>query len=314
MELSLIYNTLLGIKGIGPNAVLKKIPATSLQNVDNLESLYELYRTYLMPKSKDIISIEDLKKLYRFAERIHNFNMDNDIKEITYYDSLYPENFREMGKGAHPITPPILIYAKGNFKALSQMGIAIIGTREPSPYGYTIGKHYANRVVEKGCTVISGLAEGCDSAGHTGCLESNGITIAILPTPISRDKIYPKNNTALANNILENNGCLLSEYHEFSTVSRYNFVNRDRLQCGLADGTIVVETGEKGGTMHAVNGTRKLGKPLGCFSYTEDHYSQFAHSRGNKLLLSQGARKLNSIEDINKFIEDCRVTDQMTLM
>ena len=314
MESSLIYNTLLGIKGVGPNTILKKISSSCLKDIDGLSSLYDVYRENLAARLKNVISMDELGKLFETAQRIHEFNIKYGISEITYYDRIYPENFKSMQRGRSGITPPVIFYAKGNIESLARMGIAIIGTREVSRYGYEVGKHYAKRVVDQGCTVISGLAEGCDSSGHIGCLESKGITIAILPTPINKDKVYPKTNTKLANDILENNGCLISEYHEFSPVNRYNFVNRDRLQCGLADGTIVVETGEKGGTMHAVNGTIKLGKPLGCFSYTEEHYQQYEHSRGNKLLLSKGARKLNSVEEINKFIDDCRVTDQMTLM
>lgn len=118
-------------------------------------------------------------------------------------------------------------------------------------------------------------------------------------------------NKKLFHNILENNGCVISEYKLGHTTNRNNFVMRDRLQAALAIGTIVIETGETGGTLHAVNTTLGLKRPLAFLKYSEEHYAEYEHARGNKLFLDNGkALAIGNAEDIENFLNKCLNLDE----
>lgn len=220
------------------------------------------------------------------------------ISMITKYDLEYPQNLAGI-----PAPAPYFFF-KGDVSALQKRGIAVIGTREPSDYGKRIAQRLGEFVAEKGFSVISGLAEGCDKAAHTGCLEKQGITIAIVATPL--DRVYPSSNAQLLEQILSAGGCVVSEYPVGTNIGRYAFVERDRLQCGLAEGIIVAETGRRSGTFNAVNGAVKLRKPIGCFSYEMSHYEENIQSQGNLFLIREKtAAALRDLDSMEAFIEKC---------
>jgi len=168
---------------------------------------------------------------------------------------------------------PVILFAKGNTKILNiDKNIAIIGTREPTDFGQKCGEAISKQFVESNFVVTSGLAKGCDEAAHRGCVNALGKTIAILGHGLHM--IYPAANKDLAEQIIETGGCLLSEY-EFGVNPRPNFfIERDRLQSGMALGLFVIETGIKGGTMHAVNSCIAEKKPLACLNHPEKYLSQ----------------------------------------
>ena len=192
-------------------------------------------------------------------------------------------------------------------------GIAVIGTRDAPPLGEKIGKRFGSVIAAHGLSVISELAHGCDTAAHIGCLDAQGVTIAIMPTPLNQ--VYPKENADLAKRIIRENGCLLSEYPVGSKMQPHNLVDRDRLQCGLARGVIVVEAGLKGGTYHAVNGARKLKKAVGCFVYPDAHYKEYEQSLGNLKMIEDGiALPLHNADSVKSFICQCKTDRELTEM
>ena len=105
--------------------------------------------------------------------------------------------------------------------------LAIIGSRDASDYAKSISKKIGNVANENNVVVVSGLAKGCDEYAHKGSL-NNGGTIAILPSGLKN--IYPSTNKALAKDIIDNGGCLVTEYFYEVAATKYNFVARDRLQ------------------------------------------------------------------------------------
>ena len=108
--------------------------------------------------------------------------------------------------------------------------------------------------------VVSGLAAGIDTAAHEGTLNAKGKTIAVLAHGLHT--IYPGENKKLAERILENNGTLISEYSWGKNSTKGSFIARDRIQSGLSTGVLVIETKEKGGTMHTVQYCNKQGRVL----------------------------------------------------
>ncbi len=222
----------------------------------------------------------------------------NNIKIISFYDNDFPKSLKNIPNA------PIILNFKGDYKQLNNIdGVAIIGTKEPTEEGIKSGEHYGKYFGEKGYNVVSGLAKGCDSAAHRGCLKSSGITTAIVAHGLHT--VYPKENFDLAEDILGHGGILLSEYFIGTGALANYFVERDRLQAGLSIATIVIQTGETGGTMHAVNATLDSNKILAAVQYQYDIISDKVS--GNKMLIDQrGAFPLtsnNAPELFEKIIE-----------
>lgn len=301
MSTFLTLHVLQNVKGVGPKTICK-ISRQRIESVKTSQQIYKLVSELASSNARiSTPTIEEIEKRLESGKRIAELHDKLSIKTINYYDDDYPAILKEIS------SPPITLFARGNVASLKMPGLAVIGTRNVSPYAQKVGQRIGEFVAEQGLTVISGLAIGCDTAGHTGCLNAGGITVAFVATPL--DQTYPKENTNLAEEIVEKNGCIVSEYPVGTPSNPYFFIQRDRLQCGLANGVIVVETGVKGGTWHAVNGCLKLGKPLGCFTFKEEHYTRYPHSRGNKLLIQKyRAVELYDSNSLNAFIESaCNV-------
>ena len=212
----------------------------------------------------------------------------------TYLDEDYPERFRHMNDS------PAVLYYKGDLKKINSVpAVAIVGTREPLAYGKKAAYKMGEIFGRDGYCVVSGLAVGCDTEGHRGCLDSDGYTVAILGN--SLDEIYPKSNTELGEEILEKGGCLLSEYPPHTKMFKNMLVERDRLQSALSDGVIVIETGNPGGSLHAVGRALEYGRPVACVAHSEK-YNNEAKIQGNIMLVREKkAMELGSNEDIERF-------------
>ena len=296
MSIFLTLHVLQNAKGIGPKTICK-IGRERLESIEASQQIHELISELASTNARiKTPSIDEIGDLVESGKRIAEIHNKLSIKTVCYYDDDYPDSLKVIP------SPPVILFARGNVASLKQPGLAVIGTRNISPFAQKVGQRIGEIVAGRGLTVISGLAIGCDTAGHVGCLNAGGVTIAFVATPL--DQTYPKENTLLAEEIVEKNGCIVSEYPVGTPGNPYFFIQRDRLQCGLANGVIVVETGLKGGTWHAVNGCLKLGKPLGCFAYKPEHYDQFPNSHGNRFLIqSQKAMALYDRDTISRFID-----------
>jgi DNA processing protein len=264
-----------------------------------LSDLTDLYDAVLELKGKNprlpIPNLNDLKIAYDTA-RITMDNCDRlNVKAISCNDIIYPSKLKRLDDY------PIIFYLKGSLESITNThSVAIIGTREPSDFGFRAGKKIAGIFAENDFTIVSGLAVGCDTSGHLGAVEKNKPTVAVLASGV--DIIYPKENKGLSERIVETGGALLSEYEPGTKTFPQQFVQRDRIQSGLADGLIVVETGIKGGTMHAVGAARKINMPLGCITGHPSHLEGFEKIKGNKMLIDDGASPLGNADQINSFM------------
>lgn len=249
------------------------------------------------------IDIDSLKEASSKARNIISRSWEAGIGIVSYYDNDFPEQLEnivdEEGKPANPL----VIYYKGNLSAIPRYGIALIGTREPTPEGIRAGEYFGEKFAEKGLNIISGLALGCDASGHRGALKANGFTTAFLAHGL--DTVYPSENEKLANEIVEKGGLLISEYPIGTPPMANFFVTRDRLQSGMADATLVIQTGTTGGTMHAVTSTIKAQKLLYAVTYRGD-VNQADKVQGNAMLInSRKAIPLTS-GDIDAVLEQIK--------
>lgn len=294
------------IKGIGLKTI-NQLPDGDVLSLKNEEDIFNYINSNTIFKNSVDKSYDEVKKAYSIAQAIKEECIKEKIEIITKYDvDKYPERFKQLANY------PSFFYAKGNIKILKKSGIAIIGTRHPSNKGKAWGTKLSEVIASKGYTIISGLAVGCDTCAHIGCLMVNGETVAIMPTHLN--KIYPSQNKSLFNDILDKNGCVISEYELGHKTNKNDFVLRDRLQAALAIGTIVIETGETGGTLHAVNTTLGLKRPLAFLKFGEDHYAAYENARGNKMFIeNKKAIPIANSMDIDSFLNQCLTLDDKTV-
>ena len=303
-----IVITLQQLEGIGNKTILSKIGSIVCSSISTLDDLLSFWGN-LKGKKFDDISNDDIKEANRIAKRIISRAVDENVGIITYYDEEYPEILRQCTDEKGKIDVPLILYYRGNLKALQIPGIAVIGTREPTPNGVKAGEYFSGEFAKQGFNIVSGLAVGCDTTGHIGALKVNGITTAFLANGLDWESIYPKENLELAKRIVANNGLLLSEYPIGQSCGRYGLVARDRLQAGLSKATLVVQTGVTGGTMHAVNATIASKKPLFAVEYRNDVDISHEKVQGNIMLIREkGAIPLRS-NGIDSAVAIIRGTD-----
>lgn len=235
------------------------------------------------------------------AEEILNKCEDGGITAIALGDPLYPRRLKELQIGSQYSLCgfcPIL-FCKGSTAGLNAANtVAVVGTRTPTERGGEMARLIGRALAEKDVAVVSGLALGCDTEGHLGCLEAGGIGIAVLAHGL--DQIYPKANTELAERLINGGGCLVSEYRPGIHPDRRKFAYRDRIQSGLSDAILVVETPEKDGTMQTADFAKRQGKALACVVYPAT-LMRLPQPAGNDLLLKKGAHKVTNPEQSVQF-------------
>lgn len=261
---------LLNLKGIGRRAALRII-SSPLELGSTRAHIAELARA---AKVSDL----DVAGAWSKAEDNLDRSTDSGIKAFSFHDEGYPERLRRMPD------PPAILYVKGDASGLyADHSIAVIGTREPTLFGEKVARRSAATATEQGFVVVSGLAHGCDTLGHEGCLDHNGVGVAVMAHGL--EKVYPAANRSLASRLLEAGGCLVSEYPLGMTPMRTAFAERDRIQSGLSDAVLVIETDVKGGTMHTVRFSREQKRALACI----DHPESWRHepkTQGNQMLIA----------------------------
>lgn len=233
------------------------------------------------------------------ADRLLEKSEKLGIGAISYIDPDFPQQLLTTINEEGKPDVPLILYYKGDLSITKKKGIAIIGTREPTKEGIHAGEFFGEKIAEAGYNVVSGLAIGCDTAGHRGALKAEGgKTTAFLAHGL--DTVYPPENEKLAREIVENGGLLMSEYAVGETVNRYFLVARDRLQAALSAATIVIQTGIHGGTNHAANTTLISGKPLYCVKYGSEELMHNEKVEGNIALVNKGARFITSSDYWNQ--------------
>ena len=163
------------------------------------------------------------------------------IKTISLFEKTYPPLLREISSA------PMLLYLKGNAELLKEKSLAVVGTRTPSTYGRAIVDDLVTKLAETGLVIVSGLAQGIDALAHAATLKAGGKTIAVLGCGV--DQIYPLMNIPIAQEILNKNGLILSEYPIGTSALKQNFPARNRIIGGLSLGTLVIESKIDGGAL-----------------------------------------------------------------
>ncbi len=237
---------------------------------------------------KEIIELK--KWIYKNNPEEIWLKLKNDgIKVVTIKEKKYPFLLKSI------YDPPPLLYYKGQL-IKTENTIAIVGSRKATPYGKKVAEQISKRLSEIGLTIISGMARGIDSYSHKGALIAGKETIAVLGCGV--DVIYPSENKGLYNKIIEK-GTIISEFPPGSQPVPWHFPARNRIISGLSLGVIVVEAAEKSGALITTDYALEQGREV--FSIPGPITSKY--STGTNNLIKQGAKLVNSIEDILEEIE-----------
>src|SRR5437763_5916901 len=208
------------------------------------------------------------------------------VQCVTLDDPAYPSRLRQI------YDPPLMLYVRGNVATLSQPGIAVIGTRHPTPYGIGMAERLACDLATRSFVIFSGLARGVDTAAHRGAVSSKGKTVAVFGTGV--DVVYPKENSRLADQILSLGGALISEFPLSTFAAPQNFPIRNRIISGISFGVLVVEAAEYSGTR--ITARCALEQSRDVFAVPGNVTNK--NSWGPNTLIKQGAKLVATWEDV----------------
>lgn len=212
-------------------------------------------------------TISELQAIVDRAANIVAYVDKHKINVVSILDQRYPRNLNGIGN------QPIVLYVKGDAGLLNKdISVSIIGTRDPTKLARDYAYEFAKNMAHQGASVVSGLAIGCDTSAHEGALAADGgITIAVLAHGL--DAVHPASNRSLAEKIIDNGGCLVSEYPPETTIEKWQLLARNRIITALTQATVVVQADRiaRSGTMAAARVCIAQKKTLMCIDpYTLD--------------------------------------------
>jgi DNA processing protein len=270
--------------GVGPLAAKRLLEAFGSADAVFNARRNELERAGLRGESVDSILERDRHAAAESElERVKQLGGDILLLD----DGNYPAFLREIAD------PPMVLYVKGNWQECFDMpGIGVIGSRRCSTYGENAAEMLSRDLAERGICIVSGLARGIDAAAHKGALAAGGRTIAVIGTGI--DNVYPRENTGLTREILENGGCIVSQFPLGTPPLPEHFPFRNRIISGLSLGILVVEASERSGSLI----TARLAAEQGREVMAVPGNITSGNSYGTNYLIKSGAKLVQQWQDV----------------
>lgn len=255
------------------------------------QKIYEAGRNNLLlsgiinRKTADSLSRFSPSQSYDVMQQCKN----NGWKIISYDDENYPCELKKLTDA------PLVLYVCGDETVLkSSFCLGMVGTRNASEYGIRTASDIAYSMAKCGAVIVSGGALGIDSASHTGAMDAGGKTVAFLGSGLGSK--YLAENEPLRKRISEN-GALVSEFLPYTEPTRFSFPIRNRLISGMSKGTVVVEAGEKSGSIITARTAVKQGRDL--FAVPGEIYN--SKHIGTNMLINNGAVAVFDVADIADF-------------
>jgi len=276
------------IPGVGPRSFLKLL--SKFRSPDRILSARERELAEVLGQSGEI------------AQRIANYrdvvDIEKEMKLVEQYDAsvLTLEDPRYPVRLAEIYEPPILLYVRGVLLERDKNSVAIVGTRRPSMYGKEVAERLAGELAQRGITVVSGMAEGIDSAAHRGALKAGGRTIAVLGGGV--DVVYPSGNRKLMEQIISGGGAI-SEFPMGCPARGGNFPRRNRIISGLTLGTVVVEGDSHSGALITARYASEQGREVFAVPGNVNSF----RTNGPHSLIKDGAKLTETANDVIEEIE-----------
>ena len=252
-------------------------------------------------------SKNDLKSAQGLTEKNINKILESQsdalIEKYLNRMEMYNVNFISIKNDNYPkllkniFDPPIGLYVQGELPKQNLLKLAVIGSRRCSEYGLSVANRMACDLSRNNAVIVSGMARGIDTQAHLGAIKANGKTIAVLGCGL--DICYPPENRQLKENISKS-GCVISEYPLGTKPLASNFPVRNRIISGICEGVVIIEAGEKSGTLITVNQALEQGREV--FALPGQVTSRFSY--GTNELIKEGATPITNYKDIlNEFYE-----------
>ena len=292
----ILLQSLLSLPRVGRKTATEFLKFKS-NDFNNINDIYDAIRSYIsMGKKFPNVSKEQISESFNKSEILINKTLDQKFAVITFDHENYPKKLQ------HIDDPPLILYAKGNLETLNkESSVALIGKRKVSRYGSEASEQMGYNFAKENFVIVSGLALGCDTHAHKGCVKANGLGIAVLAHGL--DQVHPNSNKNLVDKLIEKNGLLITEYSLGTNPMKFNYVERDRIQSGLSEAVIVLESDEISGTMQTVQFAEKQERPIGVLDFPVEAYEQ-GIALGNKLLIKEKrGYALNLNDDLITFYQ-----------
>ena len=211
---------------------------------------HELGPLEISPEERAALKDKKLEKTMKILERCQG----EGVTIITLGDAAYPVRLRNI------YDPPCVLYVKGRLPVIDEeVALAVVGTRKATPYGIKMGRRMGYELTRSGALVVSGLAEGVDTAGAEGALRAGGSVIGVLGTAI--DEIYPRKNAPLFQDVAAV-GAIVSEYAPGAVTDRRSFPARNRIISGLSVGVVIIEAPKKSGSLITASHALEQGREV----------------------------------------------------
>ena len=210
------------------------------------------------------------------------------VRAVLITDNEYPPLLKTI------YDPPPILFVRGALPSAARRHIAIVGSREPTPYGRRAARLFARALAESGSVIVSRLAYGIDAEAHEATLEVKGTTIAILAGGIEDNSIYPSQHRYLASRIIHTGGAVISEFPVGTASLRQHFPFRNRVIAGLCEGTLVIEAAEKSGSLITARSALESGREV----YAVPGPIDSPLSEGPNNLIKMGATPATKPEDL----------------
>ena len=222
----------------------------------------------------------------RQAERVQETCARQGVHILSLQDADYPERLRNIPD------PPLVLFVQGTLPAVDdRVAVGVVGTRRASDYGKRMAEELGRALAEAGAAVVTGLAEGIDSAAAKGALRGHGSVIAVLGT--STDKVYPAWNGKLQDAVARL-GALVSEYPPGTGPTRGSFPQRNRIISGLCLGVAVVQAPEKSGSLITAARAQEQGRDV----FVVPGLATDPGFAGSHALIRDGAQLICTAEEI----------------
>lgn len=287
------------ITGVG-NSRINKFYLPILNDNNDIDQLKEVVLS-----NEKKAGLSDVNHAIESANTVYDtLSKATDYNVYTIMDPEYPEKLNALGNKR-----PVIIYVKGDISVLDEKSVSVVGTREPGKQAIDTEKTFVKSIIEQSERVIvSGLAAGCDTIAHKACLDAGGKTVAVLPCGF--DHIFPEENKGLCDEIIASGGVLISEYPPDTKASQYTFVERDAIIAALGDATLVMQCGEKSGTMHTVDAALKMKKRIGVYNPEVGVVGDYS---GNRYIIEKkDGFSIGNTGELKKFLELLRESESTT--
>ncbi len=295
-EQSVALLALSEIRGVGYWTVRRLVQQRPLADLFSLPSTADFNSALRSVGSKGSLDANIPLKEWRERAFVKGERMlaefaDQSIRIVHRFSPDFPSQLNDLED------PPEWLFVQGNVEAIHQRSIAVVGTRNPTRFGFHLAEIIGQTLPQLKSALVSGLADGIDQTMHVGSIKHNVPTIAVLGTGILNN--YPSGSEEIRSDICRHGGAIVTEYLPRDTYSSQNFVRRNRIQAGLATVIIPVEWQAKSGTAHTVRFAHETHRQIVCVKPPE---WQVAERPELLLATEMGASVFTLPDELEQFI------------